>query len=503
MSEVALHIQSQISYELANNNIQRLFAMMFSPYMNAYPIRRSSRKKAVNSVKYDTVRPWVFIGPVDSMKAVATLSSLFGCLDDPNFESTYFTPVSFYRRNQRIEVAARWIHAITLDIDVKGKYEHLSGITLQDVLDRIQDAGLPIPTFVVQTPSGGFQPSWILSNPVRATEKARTLFKIVQKHMAMDIEADLQATGVANVFRTPTLESLVYFEHTQVYDFQTFIDWREINHPRAAVATSWDAERGSDIMTHPAIRKLLTQPAMAGTRDNTCFTLALAAKFSGYSQELAESALEEWFFTCVERGGKTPLTIRKVCQIVERVYQSEKLRGPSPLYIKMLTDMEFQYDNVRYYTTAKDRSDRARSHLTESKQDLLNHLTEHTSVSGSLKQLSMQLEIPESTLKLVMRQCQDEGTLRIETKRGRNGSTTLTKVDPPQDKEPVKKPEKDNVISYDFRNKKKMSEWKRQPNSEQASQPCSSSNPSIINSYTSKTIDRGVGGLSFLPESPG
>ena len=496
MSEAAPLLQSHLSYELAKNDVHRFFSMLYSPYMQFYPKRRSQNHSRAKS-KFDTNRTWVFIGPADNMKAVATLSTLFAHLDDAASDTTYFTPASFYRKGRRLEEAARWIHAITLDIDVKGKYAHLAGITLLDVLERIGAAGLPKPTAVVETPSGGFQPTWVLEQPIRATEKVRILFKIIQRFMASDIEGDIQATGVQNIYRTPTEQSLVFFEAANTYDFQRFIDWRDINHPRGEVQTSWGAVGQTNIMNHPAIQQLLSQPAVPSTRDNSCLTLALAMKFSGYSHEQTEQMIEDWYDRCVERGGKTPLTIRKALSIVSRVYASGKFHGPSPTYIKDLTGIAFSYEDVRYFSAAKPREERTRSHLAESKADLLDYLDKQGSVSGSIKNIAAQLKMPESTLKLIVCECEKAGEVRVETVRGRNGSTTISRIQKPE--KPKKKTErKNNVVHIDFQKKERLSF------PAQLAFRLESESGQNKNSYTHNTIEREGGGSSFrLAADPG
>lgn len=500
MSEAAPVLQCHLSYEMANNDVHRFFSMLYSPYMQYYPKRRSQNHRRAKN-EYDTNRPWVFIGPADKMKSVATLSTLFAYLDDPDCDTTYFTPASFYQKGRRLEEAARWIHAITLDIDVKGKYSYLSGITLIDVLDRIEAAGLPNPTIVVKTPSGGFQPTWVLSQPIRATEKTRILFKIIHRFMATEIDADLQATGVQNIYRTPTEQALVFFQAENTYLFQQFIDWRDINHPRGDVKTSWRAVGQTNIMDHPAIEKLLTQPAVPTTRDNSCLTLALAMKFSGHSLEQAETMIEDWFGRCVEQGGKTPLTIRKALSIVSRVYASDKFYGPSPTYIKNLTGIAFSYDDVRYLTAAKPREERTRSHLTESKADLLDFLNKQESVTGTLKSIATELNLPESTLKLIIRDCEREGDVTVTTVRGRNGSTTITRIRKPV--KPKKKAEnKGNVVHIDFKNKQRLPH-----NPGQLAFDLNTESGALINSYTHNTIDRAGGGAASPglsdPDPPG
>ncbi|RNB67259.1 hypothetical protein EDM52_22925 [Brevibacillus invocatus] len=137
----------------------------------------------------------------------------------------------------------------------------------------------------------------MLSQAVRATPKVRVLFTAIQRHMTSDLQGDPHAIGVERIFRTPTESNLVYFESNQVYDFQTFIDWRDINHPLVWDRTSplFDAY---DIMNHPAIMRLYNQDAEIGKREASCLTLILAMKFSGWPMDRAMAEMERWWHEC-------------------------------------------------------------------------------------------------------------------------------------------------------------------------------------------------------------
>src|SRR5436305_1581910 len=101
---------------------------------------------------YDQDHGWVFVSQnCKDYKAVRTYKTLFAVTQ----EATYFTPNTFYRNDQRKETSLRWLNALVIDIDVKGQPEK-AGMTVPDVLEQIECAGLPEPSLIVQTPSGGF-----------------------------------------------------------------------------------------------------------------------------------------------------------------------------------------------------------------------------------------------------------------------------------------------------------------------------------------------------------
>lgn len=408
--------------------VESFFRLLYGEHMRDFP-RQRVRKARKTPYSYDKNRPWVYIGPAHEMRPVATLATLFGYLWDESKDTTYYTPNSFYRSDSRREEYARWIHAFALDIDVKNEFSYQAGIALPDVMDRIEAAGLPLPTAVVQTPSGGFQAIWMLSQAVRATPKVRVLFTAIQRHMTNDLQGDPHAIGVERIFRTPTERNLVYFESNQVYDFQTFIDWREINHPLVWDRTSplFDAY---DIMNHPAIMRLYNQDAEIGKREASCLTLILAMKFSGWPLDRAMAEMERWWHECCEKGGRKPFTLKDVVYRVKRTYRQAKLYGPGAEIVRQLTGMDFEYKVIRFYTAAKSREQRKYSYKHEWKADLLALLqNENKALSGSLTAIAEELGCAVSSLKNVLAELQNEGAIVVESKRGRNGSTSIALVE--------------------------------------------------------------------------
>jgi hypothetical protein len=412
--------------------VETFFRLLYGEHMRDYP-RQRVRKAKNAPYSHDENRPWVYVGQAHEMRPMATLATLFGYLWDESKDTTYYTPNSFYRSDSRQEANARWIHAFTVDIDVKNEFAYQAGIALPDVMDRVEAAGLPMPTAVIQTPSGGFQALWMLSRAVRAMPKVRGLFTGIQRHMVSDLQGDLHAVGVERIFRTPTERNLVYFEPSQVYDFQTFVDWREINHPLV-----WNRIRPEfytyDIMNHPAISRLYNQDAENGKREASCLTLILAMKFSGWPLDRTMAEMEKWWHECCEKGGRKPFTLKDVVYRVQRTYRRADLQGPGAEEVRELTGMDFTYNVIRFYTPAKSREERKYSHKHEWKADLLDLLHKENGVlSGSLATIAEKLGCAVSSLKIVLADLQNEGAIVVESKRGRNGSTSIALVEQAQE----------------------------------------------------------------------
>jgi len=428
MSVSSLKNQSAYYHSQRTQWVEEYFRLMLGTHMNEKPRQRIRKVSGGRISTYDKIRPWVFLGTKESMKAAATFSTLFNLIWDPSKETTFYTPNSFYRNDVRRKSTVRWINALTIDIDVK---PYQAPLSVQDVLDRCEEIGLPYPTLIVSTPSGGLHITWVFdqsTTPVRATFKTIALFEAIQYHVAADFKADLNAVGVERIFRTPSADNIRFFNPVS-YPFQLFIDWRQENHPyvpgEVLVRPSFKED---SIMEHPAIRKLYNQDALIGTRDRTCFTLVLAMKFSGYSEARALEEMETWYHECCEKGGPEPFLLKDVFQKVRYVYSNKQLRGPGTEAVRELTGLPFTYalDNIRYFTLAKPRDQRKRVHFSEWKSDLLNLLVkEEGKVTGTISDLADRLACPVSTFKHILKELSNEGVISVCSTRGRNGSTTI------------------------------------------------------------------------------
>lgn len=434
----------------SKTKIEQYFELLYGEHMAAFPKKRVRRKGEAAHYQYDKQRPWIYVGAAEEMKPASTFSTLYNYLWDPKRKNTYYTPNSFYRSDGRLIENVRWIHAIQLDIDVKNEYIANQGMTLLDVFERINDAGLPVPTAIITTPSGGYQPIWMIKSSIRATPKARSLYTAIQKHMAADIGADVFAVGVERIFRTPTEQTIAFMETNNVYDFQVFVDWRDINHPLKWNTQTIQKVEEYDIMGHPAIRKLYNQDANVGKRDMTCFTLSLSMKFSGWQLDKAEQEIEKWWYECVEKGGSKPFRLMDALYRVRRVFRLDRYQRPSSHYIYQLTGIEFSYRSLRVFTLAKSREERIRTHKHEWKADLLEFMRQgNREIEGTLDEISTLLKMPKSSLKNVLKDLAEDGQISVHTTRGRNGSTRVVLIDTPSENEAqqIKKENRSNIVS--------------------------------------------------------
>lgn len=304
---------------------------------------------------------WVFVcNDFAQPKAVRTYSSLF----QAHASTTYFTPNTFYRNDQRHAGTLRWLNALVIDIDVKTPKN--AGIIYPDVMEMVTTAGLPTPSLIVQTPSGGFHVYWYLAEPRRAFPKVVEHYKRIQQAIAEELSGDLQAVGAERWFRLPTPQNTIHRSSERI-SFDALCDWysersEELLHQRKVMV------RKQDMMQHPAIQSLL-QGVEQGRRDNTCYTLALAFKATGYSEEDTQIYLYAWN----ERN--TPAMRQlDVKRKVKSAFKKGAPLGPSAYWIETLSGMEFKY---QLWEGSKPREERTYSHLEEWKEDVLSILREN------------------------------------------------------------------------------------------------------------------------------
>ncbi|MED3955580.1 hypothetical protein P4603_26270 [Priestia aryabhattai] len=380
---------------------------------------------------YNNSLGWVFLSnDFSEVKSVRTYGTLFSISEEFDF----FTPNTFYRKDKRQKSTLRWLNAMVIDIDVKnGENE---GMGLMEVLDRVTESGLPTPSLVVRTPSGGFHVYWFFSKPKRSSRKLNKHYTRIQTRISELIGGDLGALGVERFFRLPK-ESNTIFTSVERPSFDDFYDWFDIqiqeeNQERKEYKQGFCTMK--NLLHHPAIRKLM-EGVGKGKRDRVCFTLALAHKVSGFSQTETESILQKW-----NRKNTPVMSWGKVHRKVRSAYEG-RYHGPAASHIRELSDMEFSYVK---WEQAKPRKERTYSHLTEWEKDVLTYIKRRKgSVSGSQRTLANEIKssvdktksIPFTTLKKVLTSLEEQGKIRKEVQgSGRSSVTILTVVEQKKEK---------------------------------------------------------------------
>lgn len=397
------------------------YRYLFKDQLSEIPKKRAEKE----NTGYDSHRGWVFLCNSFQEKpiAVRTYQSLFSLTK----EYTYYTPNTFFQKHKRHAAALRWLNAMVIDLDVKNGQNE--GLILPDVFERINTAGLPEPTMVIQTPSGGFHIYFYFEAPKRAFPKVVSHYERIQAAISHAIGGDGQAIGAERWFRLPTEDNIVY-QSAHRMAFDELCDWFDMNLETRIEEQKNVCYDSTNLLHTPAIQKLL-KGVCEGRRDNTCYTLALAYKATGYSQEDTEKQLQEW-----NLKNDPPLTQIEVKRKVKSAYKKDAPPAPSAYWIRMLSDMPFSY---KLLEGAKTRDERTYSHRDEWVEDILRFLREQGGkVSGAQRKIAAAItsssddsvSIPYSTFKKVIEYLVEIGMIikKVEGK-GRGAITYLTLID--------------------------------------------------------------------------
>lgn len=388
-----------------------LFGNQLAEFPKRFPTEAAGRSKTLG---------WVFVSPdCRNMKACRTYQTLFAM----SGQHTYYTPNTFYRNDRREETTLRFLNALVIDVDVKGADNPNAGLCLSDLLERISSAGLPCPSMIVRTPSGGYHVYFILETPRKAYTNAVQTYRRIQTAIAAAIGGDRQAIGAERWFRLPTPETLVFTSERRV-SFAELSDWENINQDAIK-----EAQRGSIvrkwILDHPAVKTLL-EGVEKGKRDNTCYTLALIYKREGYSMEDAEAELLAWNSRLDE-----PLLQRIVSRKIKSAYKDNAPAGPTGEWITYLSGVPFAYE---VWEAAKPRGERKTSHYTEWAEDVERALQQlpDRSITDAQRKLASYFGMSLSTFQAVVSLMVESGKLTVEVHgKGRGAATTLRLLESP------------------------------------------------------------------------
>lgn len=356
--------------------------------------------------------------PINAMD-ISSFDNLYKMLDIYKDGIKFWTPNTFYtyRRERK---ALRWLNSFFIDIDVKDN----PGLTLIDVQERITLAGLPPATLIVKSPSKGFHVYWFLSTPARATMKTVKLFEVITSCMAQEMGADIKAVGAERYMRLPNQSNILLYEEENTYAFDTFKDWREVNSldDVKPVYNNNIKVLPKGILSHPAVKELL-KGVDKGIRDNTAFTLALALRSEGYTQDQAFNVLESW-----NEKNTPPLSLFDLYSKIKSAY-SGKYRGPSAKWITTLSGIDFEYKII---SQKIPRNERKRVHIEEWEQDILAFLDgQDGSWFGSQSELATALNAPLRSVKQALKYLVSKTKISLQVEgKGRSAKTYINLIVP-------------------------------------------------------------------------
>lgn len=405
--------------------MRNLAQQIYGNQLTEYSKKQTQKQKN----GYSSRLGWVFVSKdfkKETTKAVRTYGSLFNVSKD----YTYFTPNTFYRNDLRRLSTLRWINAMSIDIDAKnGENE---GITLPDVQELITEAGLPLPSLIVQTPSRGFHVHWFLDQSKRASDKLNAHYSRIQTCMAELLKGDVNAVGPERLFRLPTEENTVFHSQERV-SFDDLCEWFQLVQEQDQVDVH-TYKKGfckgyESLLKHPAVQKIL-EGVNKGQRDTACYTLALAYKAAGYDGKTAEAYLHNW-----NQRNTPQMRQIEVKRKVKSAYLG-RFHAPSAKKIRELSGMLFSYV---IWEEAKPREERTYSHIQEWEGDVLAFIrAQGGRVSGSQRDLAEQItssvdadkKIPYATFKKVIARLEEQEILSKKVSgKGRGASTELRIID--------------------------------------------------------------------------
>lgn len=405
--------------------MRNLAQQIYGNQLTEYSKKQTQKQKN----GYSSRLGWVFVSKdftKETTKAVRTYGSLFNVSKD----YTYFTPNTFYRNDLRRLSTLRWINAMSVDIDAKnGENE---GMTLPDVKELITEAGLPMPSLIVQTPSKGFHVHWFLEQSKRASDKLNTHYSRIQTCIAEMLKGDVNAIGPERLFRLPTDENTVFHSQERV-SFDDLCEWfqlvQEQDQQDVHTYKKGFCKGYESLLQHPAVQKIL-EGVTKGQRDTACYTLALAYKAAGYDEKTAEAYLHNW-----NQKNTPQMRQIEVKRKVKSAYNG-RFHAPSAKKIRELSGMLFSYV---IWEEAKPREERIYSHIQEWEGDVLAFIrAQGGRVSGSQRDLAEKItssvnadkKIPYATFKKVIARLEEQEILSKKVSgKGRGASTELCIID--------------------------------------------------------------------------
>jgi len=377
--------------------------MLYRDMMPLRPKKSRYKSPAINN-KY--AYGWAFLANKNTFNSPVSCRSL-QTLSKLAADNTYITPNTFWHNKDRNKLTLRWLSSFVLDFD---------DLTDTDIiLNRLNEANLPVPTFLNRTDSG-VHAWYVFDAPVRAASpKVVALYDAIQQDMVKKAGADPFFVAASQAFvRVPKNTVEVSMAR---YSFDWFKNWREIEREKPAEnytgvrifnAGAWFAS--------PAVQSLLTMDVPRGRRHNSCLTLALACKADGVPEELALERLLGW-----NANLSDPQRVREIEITVSSAYKS-RFMCPSPKFLAVLTGQEASYSKVRYITPPKPRDVR-RNHLGEIAKDIIVSLQTTKLVELSQAAWAELLGVPLRSFKLVLADLRQQGIVVGICGRGRNAQS--------------------------------------------------------------------------------
>ncbi|HZH59661.1 MAG TPA: primase C-terminal domain-containing protein, partial [Metabacillus sp.] len=320
--------------------------------------------------------------------------SSFESLERQLSNLTHWTPqiYMFGKENNegRVLENIRFITTVGVDVDYK--------VSVEEIMYTAVMEGLPIPNLILDTPRG-VQFFYRFDKPFAGSLKARRAAKLIGEELKRVFVKGINADPSCNTlgyFRIPSENNILFFSKNAV-NSEWILAWakrkaRENKRTRIERETAIYKKQG--IMDDPAIRSIIDNVLIKGQRgqigrNNAIFTLSLALKYEGKTEQEILDQMDEW-----NSKLRYPLTHNEVKRIVKSAMK-EKYKAPSKEFVEELAgvEMKFRFD-IR--TPKRERHERIQSHYNEWEQDIIYYLEQNCTpdqpyLAGSLRTLAKML----------------------------------------------------------------------------------------------------------------
>lgn len=333
--------------------------------------------------------------------------------------NTYWGGTYYNFKNRKIKGHTKdnlkQINVIGFDIDTKSIHPY-------EMFLACDQEELPRPNLILETPKG-YQGFFILSNPFYISDKnsgnaltaaerlATNVLEALKKHLPID-----KNCTPFGFFRMPNDENIVFFDD-EIANTNSLLSWSKDYEKRnrkmkfkvfngGSNASALDYT-SSDWYFELINTTHIKSGHFAGSRNNTLFTLALAAYASEKSYEATYDELDQFNSNLEQKLSKTEFE-----RVLKSAY-SGKYSGPKREYVEGLLEMwtngKVTFKGSKgWYKFKKDRDMRERSHYEEREEDILNYLNgrvcpENPFLTGSLANLAEEFGMAVSTLKEVLK----------------------------------------------------------------------------------------------------
>lgn len=337
------------------------------------------------------------------------------------------------------------INTYVIDIDCAKEV-----VSSDDILLAGIDFGVT-PTLIVESPNG-YQAYFVLDRPSFISKvhdyKSLRTNKAIARSLKLAFSKEIEGVDFGcnpfGIFRFPNEENIVFFEPDNLFNFKKLMTWSmkvSDDHQQEQQALYLKQFKANDFKQTQTswFRSLLNQSDIKGGkgvlgRNSALFTASLAC----YSSQLDQDTCIE-LMTDFNASLSYPLSKKEIRKTVRSAY-SGRYKGASASYIQILKE-QWGLDENRseslnkgvWYKFAKPREDRQKSHYSEWRKDLIRLIEQKATkqqgfIQMTRKELIKAMDIPESSLKDLLRLIKEDDYVTMKTKPGRNGYTRLWTV---------------------------------------------------------------------------